>query len=138
MKSFWGMVGLMGLVFATQAWAVCDTTKVINVEIKDMKYIPDHIEICAGQTVVWTNKEPLPTDGQEPMRHTVTADPARASKPEHVSLPEGVAPFHSKGIAPGASWQYTFSVAGDYKYFCVPHQDMGHLGSITVTVDGAE
>ena len=138
MKSILSAAGFMGLVFASHAWAVCDTTKVINVEIRDMKYFPEHIEICAGQTVVWTNKEPIPADGQEPMRHTVTADPARASKPEHVLLPEGVASFHSKGIVPGASWQYTFTVTGDYKYFCVPHQDMGHLGSITVTTDSPE
>lgn len=133
MKGFLKVVVFGCFGFASHAFAVCDTSKVVNVEIKDMKYFPEHIEICAGQTVVWTNKEP--TDAAEPMKHTVTADPARATDPNNVLLPEGVEPFHSKGIAPGASWQYTFTVVGDYKYFCVPHQAMGHLGSIKVVAN---
>jgi plastocyanin len=133
MKNLMMIAGVIGFSFASHAFAVCDTSKVINVEIRDMKYFPSHIDICAGQTVTWTNKEPIPVGDQEPMKHTVTADPARTNTPSNMLLPEGVAPFHSKGIAPGASWSYTFSVIGDYKYFCVPHQNMGHLGSITVT-----
>ncbi len=135
MKNVSKLVGSIGffIVCMNQALAVCDTTKVINIEIRDMKYSPEHVEICAGQTVVWTNKEPA--DAAEPMSHTVTADPTRANKPENFALPEGATPFHSKGIKPGMTFQYTFITLGDYKYFCVPHQDHGHIGTLTVVAD---
>lgn len=124
------MFGVFGLLVNSYAFAVCDTTKVIQVEIKDMKFIPAHVDLCLGQTIEWTNNEPA--DVPEPMNHTVTADPARATKPENFKLPEGVAPFHSKRLVPGAKWSYTFATLGDYQYFCQPHQDMGHIGTVKV------
>jgi plastocyanin len=64
--------------------------------------------------------------------HTVTADPKRAKDPKHVELPTGAAPFDSGDIKAGASWQYTFDTPGRYTYVCVPHENLGMIGHVTV------
>ncbi|MCX6126138.1 MAG: plastocyanin/azurin family copper-binding protein [Proteobacteria bacterium] len=131
-KLNWKLMALTTLCSAGTSFAVCDTTKVVEISVKDMKFLPAHVVVCAGQTIRWTNNESAVGD---PITHSVTADPARAQVKEHVALPEGAPTFHSKGIKPGLSWQYQFSILGDYKYICVPHELMGHLGSIQVVAE---
>jgi plastocyanin len=85
---------------------------------------PREVTIRSGEAVTWKN---ISKDV-----HTVTADPARASKKENVSLPPGARPFHSGEIEPGKSWKMTFSTPGTYKYLCTFHEDHGMLGTIIV------
>ncbi len=118
--------GFATLCFAHSALAECDTSQIVNVAIRNMQFVPAHIEVCAGQTIRWTNEETTRRS------HTVTADARFARDPQHVALPEGAQPFNSGPIAPGQSFEQTLTVAGDYRYFCQPHEMMGHLGSITV------
>lgn len=96
---------------------VVDMTTTLN-------FAPRAITIRAGETVEWRNVSI--------MDHTVTADPARAKNPAHVRLPPGAEPFHSGTIAPGKVYRRTFPVAGEYRYFCIPHEEQGMLGTITV------
>ena len=35
-------------------------------------------------------------------------------------------------IQPGQSFKFTFSVPGQYRYFCVPHEIFGMVGEIEV------
>ncbi len=89
-----------------------------------LTFEPATITIKVGDTVRWTN----PSD----IRHTVTADESRANDPAHVVLPDGAEPFHSGEIGPGGSWNHTFTVAGRYQYFCVPHEGGDMIAEIIV------
>lgn len=91
----------------------------------DLRFTPATIRIRAGESVTWNNTSSLV--------HTVTADPERASDPEHVVLPEAAEPFHSGDLAPGESFSREFSTPGRYRYFCVPHEAAGMVGELIVT-----
>jgi plastocyanin len=71
-----------------------------TVLIDGTSYRPQAITVKAGDTVVWTNKDPFP--------HTVTAKGA----------------FDSKGIAAGASWKHVMRKPGTYEYVCSYHPNM--------------
>lgn len=60
-------------------------------------------------------------------------DHAAASDPKDVSLPPGAAPFNSGKVRPGGSFEHRFDIPGIYKYVCVPHEQMGMSGQLTVT-----
>ncbi|MDP9351024.1 MAG: plastocyanin/azurin family copper-binding protein [Chloroflexota bacterium] len=104
--------------------AACGGEKGPVVEMKDLQYAPARLTIKAGDTVTWRN-----TDG---IAHTVTADPAKARDKESTRLPEGAEPWDSGNIAAGQSWSRTFDVAGEYTYFCIPHELAGMVASLTV------
>ncbi len=89
-----------------------------------MQFAPANLTIRAGQTVTWRNAGA--------MVHTSTCDPATAQRPEHAVLPDGAAPWDSGLIRKGESWSHTFDVAGEYAYFCTPHEAGGMIGSLTV------
>lgn len=36
-------------------------------------------------------------------------------------------------IEPGATYEHTFEVPGEYYYFCVPHEDGGMIGKVVVS-----
>ena len=91
-------------------------------------YSPNQLTIVEGQTVEWRNKSI--------MGHTVTADPSKAKNAADVMLPAGAQPFHSGNIGPGEVWQYRFTVPGDYRYFCIPHEGQGMVGTVRVTRRG--
>jgi plastocyanin len=81
-----------------------------KVEIKDFSYSPQAITVKVGTTVTWTNKDSV--------AHTVTAS-------------NGPEKFDSGSIETGKTFTFTFTKAGDYKYFCTFHPSMA---SATVTV----
>jgi plastocyanin len=98
----------------------------VEVTMKGLRYQPDELTIRQGQTVRWRNTTSI--------MHTVTADPAKASQPdEHVALPEGAQTFDSGQMQPGEAFEHTFKVPGRYKYFCIPHEAAGMVGSVEVT-----
>lgn len=90
----------------------------------DLRFTPATIRIRAGQTVRWVNGSDLP--------HTVTADPALARAEGSVLLPAGAQPFDSGMLAPGARFTRRFDVPGTYRYFCIPHEGAGMIGTIVV------
>lgn len=94
------------------------------VGMTELEFTPRQITIKVGQTVTWKNtSETL---------HTVTADPKLAQNPNHVQLPEGVAPFNSGDLPPGATFRYTFRIPGMYQYFCILHEYAGMIGKVEV------
>jgi plastocyanin len=72
-----------------------------TVRIEGMKFIPERLEVAAGDTVVWTNKDFLP--------HTVTASEARVESGE---------------LAPSKSWKFTARKKGEMHYICRLHPVM--------------
>src|SRR5690606_9856511 len=57
-----------------------------------LQFAPQQVEVAVGDAVEWRNVSGVV--------HTVTADPALASDPSFVSLPEGAESFDSGSIAP--------------------------------------
>ena len=82
--------------------------RVRRTTIKNISYLQPKISIAVGTTIEWTNNDPLP--------HSVTA----VNKS-----------FNSGLIQPGKSYRHTFTKAGRYDFFCMPHPFM--KGTIVVT-----
>lgn len=91
----------------------------------DMKFSPETLTIAKGTTVEFENTGSTP--------HTATCDPNKAVNKADAVLPAGAQPFDSGMVNGGASFKHTFDVAGDYTYFCIPHESMGMVGHIKVT-----
>ena len=73
----------------------------VAVAMRQLAFAPNLVEIGAGGTVAWTNRDQLP--------HTVTAD-------------DGA--WDSGPIAPGVTWRRTFERPGTYRFHCTPHPFM--------------
>jgi plastocyanin len=88
-------------------------------------FVPKTLTIKVGDTVVWEN--------DSPGVHTVTDNSALASAKQDASMPAGTEPFNSGPIEAGQQYSHTFMAPGTYKYFCVPHEADGMVGTIIVT-----
>lgn len=84
----------------------------VYVDIHNLKYGMETLEITEGTTVVWTNKDPL--------QHSVIAD--------------GEA-FDSGLIDPTKSFSNTFMKAGEYPYHCMPHPFMKGMVVVKAGMD---
>ena len=85
-------------------WAGAARAEEHVVTINDLRYEPARIEIKAGDTVVWKNKDERD--------HTVNADK---------KAPEA---FKSGKIASGETYKRKFTKAGSYAYSCEYHPRM--------------
>ncbi|HLT46225.1 MAG TPA: plastocyanin/azurin family copper-binding protein [Rubricoccaceae bacterium] len=102
-----------------------DDPATVTVEMTDgLVFDPSPVTISVGDTVEWVNASS--------MVHTATADPALAANPDNVQLPAGAEPFDSGFLTAGQRFSYTFTVAGEYRYVCLPHEFAGMIGTITV------
>jgi plastocyanin len=90
----------------------------------DLEFVPKKVTIRVGDTIEWKNPSKLV--------HTVTADPDKARDKSDVKLPEGAKPFNSGRIQPGGTYRHTFTVPGQYKYFCIPHERAGMIAEVEV------
>jgi plastocyanin len=81
----------------------------VVVDMKDIKYVPQHVDVKVGQTVKWTNSDAV--------AHTVTADKG--------------ASFDSGTINVGGTYQWKAAKPGEIHYFCTIH---GQVQSGTITV----
>jgi plastocyanin len=88
-------------------------------------FVPKTLTIKVGDTVVW--------DNDSPGVHTVTDNSAFASAKQDASMPAGTEPFNSGPVEAGQHYLHTFTAPGTYKYFCVPHEADGMVGTIIVT-----
>ncbi|MBX6365954.1 MAG: cupredoxin family copper-binding protein [Gemmatimonadetes bacterium] len=69
--------------------------------ISNLAFGPARLQVAAGTTIVWTNRDPVP--------HSVTADDGS---------------FDSGVIEPGKTWRHTFTRPGTYNFHCTPHPFM--------------
>lgn len=79
-----------------------------------LRFEPANFTIEAGDTVRWTFRS---------SGHNVKADGASWT---------GTPGEQFDTLEVGATYEHTFTVAGDYDYFCAPHQSAGMVGSFTV------
>jgi plastocyanin len=76
-----------------------------------------------GGTITWKSTSTI--------THTTTDEASLAAKASDAALPTGATGWNHS-LSPGTSWSLKFTVAGLYKYFCIPHETLGMLGQITV------
>ena len=86
------------------------------IEVRTFQYREKAVEVPLGTRVVWTN--------QDQIEHTITSGAPDSS--------DGV--FNARLAGPGATFSYTFTKAGTYRYFCDRHHFM--RGEIRVTPKG--
>ena len=90
----------------------------------DLRFVPDHIKISIGDNIEFVNESRF--------NHTVTADPSLVKNSDNVQLPEGAVPFNSGLLTTGKMFNQTFTVPGNYRYTCLPHEMFGMQGQIEV------
>ena len=73
----------------------------LRVEMRNIVFSQQTVELTVGQGIAWTNNDPLD--------HTVTADDGS---------------FNSGPIHPGETWRHVFDRAGTYAIHCTPHPFM--------------
>jgi nitrite reductase (NO-forming) len=76
-------------------------------------YQPNPVQVGVGDTITWTNDDSQP--------HTATSGEA--------VTPDGR--FDSGIMAPAATFDFTFTEAGEYPYFCLLHPNM--VGTVSVS-----
>jgi plastocyanin len=98
------------LILSSFAAAAGDDAAAL-VSIKDFKFIPQHITIKAGQTIVWENRE-------KRQYHSVWFEALGEAEPEDYLFPQD-------------TYERSFSKSGTFPYRCGPHPEM--TGTVTVT-----
>jgi plastocyanin len=99
---------LAPIVPPTATTAAAPAAQEVPIDIRDLAFSPDQVEIAVGDTVTWTNQDQVP--------HTATSNQ------------QGV--FQSGTITPGSSFSHTFTEAGEFPYHCEFHPNMS--GTIVV------
>jgi len=89
----------------------------------NLKFSPASACLKLGGTVTWKNTGAVP--------HTTTDTPSLAAVASDSVLPSGATAWNHQ-LPGGASFSLKLTVAGTYKYFCIPHETLGMVGSITV------
>jgi plastocyanin len=97
------------LVFAPSAWA---QGQEVTVRMEDNFFDPANITVEPGTTVTWVQ------GGNNP--HTTTSYDGLWDS----GMIEG---------GSGGTFSFTFEEPGTYDYFCVPHEQLGMIGTVTVT-----
>jgi plastocyanin len=96
------------LVFAPSAWA----QEGVTVRMEDNFFDPANITVEPGTTVTWVQS------GNNP--HTTTSYDGLWDS----GMIEG---------GSGGTFSFTFEEPGTFDYFCIPHESLGMIGSVTVT-----
>lgn len=87
----------------------------VAVSMKNLAFVPLVASVDVGGTVTWTNTDSI--------AHTVT--------PQSATLwgSEGSGSDPSSWLQPGESWSFTFTKAGEYGYYCIPHAARANDGT---------
>jgi plastocyanin len=93
-----GLIAItLGVLASPMASAPGTTHKVL---IQGFQFVPQHLEVAVGDTVIWENKDIVP--------HTATSKKV----------------FDSKNLDAGQSWTYVAKRQGKYEYICTYHPTM--------------
>jgi plastocyanin len=113
-----------GFGLPLEANAAGKPAAVVKMSDKPPKFMPETVTVKVGDTVEWVNNAKT--------LHSVDADPSMVQRPADVVLPKGAKAFDSGFMQPGATFDYTFTVRGTYKYTCVPHEKDTMNGTVIV------
>ena len=101
----------------------------------DLVFDPDSITIAPGDTIVWENvgsvghsvtayEEEIPGEASYFASGGFDGEQAaRDAYPEQGNIPGG------------ESYSHTFDVEGEYGYMCIPHEQVGMVGTVIVSSD---
>jgi len=130
-------VAAVGAASGTAAAQEGGTTHTVDMT-DQLVFDPEELTIAPGDTVVWENvgnvghsvtayEEDIPEEADYFASGGFDAEqPARDGYPSQGDIPGG------------ESYEHTFDVAGTYEYFCIPHEAVGMVGTITVQEGGAQ
>lgn len=96
---------LVGMLWASAAVAAAGATHTVRIE--GMQFHPQHLQVRAGDTVLWINGDVVP--------HTVTAQE------------QGI---ESGSISSGGRWSATLKQPGELSYICRFHPMMKAVISV--------
>jgi plastocyanin len=85
----------------------------------DSRFEPRIVHVSPGDVIRFDVKEGM---------HTVTA--YHPDNRRELGIPEEAASFDSGILTAGQSWLLTITHTGEYNYFCMPHERLGHVGKI--------
>jgi len=114
-------VGAAALTIGAPALAAETKTVLMGTDKGELKFVPDELTICKGDSVMWKVNKAQPHNiifDEDGIPSGVSAD--SLSKEEYLN-------------AEGDTFKATFTVAGDYKYYCQPHQGAGMIATLTVS-----
>lgn len=100
-RRVWALLAAAVLTGAGAATAVQPKPRNHTVNIEAMQFSPATLEVQAGDTVTWRNKDPFP--------HNVVADNKG---------------FRSEDIPAGGSWTFKARKKGEFAYRCTLHPNM--------------
>ena len=106
LTAFRGFGASLAVAAALMLGGASAHAETITVSIDNFTFAPNDLKVKVGDTVTWTNHDDIP--------HTVVS----AGK------------FRSKAMDTDNTFSFTFTSAGEYKYFCSLHPHM--TGTITV------
>ena len=87
--------------------------KTVMVDIQVFQFMPNALEVKAGTTVIWTNKDNI--------EHSITN-----------GLPGKLGgKFDSGFFTQGKTFSFTFTEVGEYPYFCMRHNSMQGMVRVT-------
>jgi plastocyanin len=95
------------------------------------KFDPANTTVKAGDIVRFHNK----SGGPHNVEFYPDSIPSGAASVMDANMPDRMGPLAGPlGAEPDAVYQVSFAgaPAGEYKYFCLPHQAMGMKGAVTV------
>ena len=109
MRKFLSLICLLGVLFMASPVFAIDVSMGAG---GNLVFEPDEITISAGDTVHFINE----------------------ALPPHNIIVEGRADLSREALlfAPGESQDVVFADAGDYEFFCGPHQGAGMTGVVHV------
>lgn len=90
---------------------------------EDSRFEPAAITVRPGDVVRFSVQEGM---------HTVTA--YHPDNRRELGIPEGAESFDSGILQRGDNWFLTITHEGEYNYFCLPHEQLGHTGTILSTL----
>ena len=119
--SLFGAILVVALPACTQPEVPPAGEGVTDVLMQGIAFVPKEVTIRLGESVRWVNTETLP------IVHTTTSgDPSDGNAGEL---------WDSGNMSPGATFTQQFDEAGEFEYYCIPHQSIGAMRNAKVLVE---
>lgn len=103
---------------ASSDHAASETASRTEVVVQDFSFLPKKLEIGAGTTVMWTNKDDI--------LHTVTSGIGQKQGIPGVTKDKKAKPdgTFDQEVELDETFEFTFNEVGTYRYFCAIHPGM--------------